>query len=210
MERSASADVSRLLEQLYDMIERPDLNRCRDGFRELTDEISTLCMVQASPGESIPWAAFKLSPTEAEIMNYLFARQGKMVRSDTLIALMYGMEQGTTEDPENILKVFISRLRKKLDGSQYHIVTEWGDGFRAEIDRWHGVLSAGAKGKLILAHLERNLGRFVPSGELRAVAGFSRQSLAKTMQRLKRRSVARRGFRIVSERVRGYKLEAAA
>ncbi len=124
---SAQADVSRLLEQLYDLTDKPDLNRCRDQFRELSNGISALCMVQIDPGMAMDWHGVYLTASERTIADFLHARFGRAVRKQVLHDLLYSERD---ESPDlKMVDVWICKLRQRFLGSKFGISTFWGDGY---------------------------------------------------------------------------------
>lgn len=128
MERaSAVADVHRLFEQMYDLIDKPDLNRCREGFRELTDEISTLCMVQAQPGRDLLWNGVYFSPKRRRLVEALFAKLGRVVTKETLYELLC---DANGKGPQlKTLDVHVCRIRDVLKATPYRVQTSFGYGY---------------------------------------------------------------------------------
>ncbi len=127
----ARADVSQLLERLYDLIDRPDLNRCRDGFRELTDEISTLCMVQAIP--DVPEFTAKLydmglSRQEIILVEFMFKRKGRVISREAL----RGATTLNDAASKQFVSVIVSNVRKRLvaHDAPFRIETVVGYGYR--------------------------------------------------------------------------------
>lgn len=73
--------------------------------------------------------AIKLTPTERRLLNHLARNAGRVATKETLSAIIW---QGQRESPPNHLKVFVSRLRAKieLDPRQKLIQTERGRGYK--------------------------------------------------------------------------------
>jgi two-component system KDP operon response regulator KdpE len=90
--------------------------------------------------------AVKLTPVEYKLLYHLVRNAGRLMPHEALLDRVWGAEYGATTD---YLKVFISRLRAKLEraGGPQYIETERGLGYRFigvhELDRQaHGVVAA--------------------------------------------------------------------
>jgi two-component system, OmpR family, KDP operon response regulator KdpE len=71
----------------------------------------------------------KLTPFEYRVLYHLIRNAGRVVTHDALLDRVWGEEYGATTD---YLKVFVSRLRRKLErpGGPSYIQTERGLGYR--------------------------------------------------------------------------------
>jgi two-component system, OmpR family, KDP operon response regulator KdpE len=70
----------------------------------------------------------RLTPVEYKLLYHLARNAGRTLPHQTLLDRVWGAEYLATTD---YLKVFISRLRRKLDhDGQHYIVTERGLGYR--------------------------------------------------------------------------------
>lgn len=136
MERaSAPADVHRLLEQLYDKLDLPDLNRARDSMRELTDEISTLCMVHVLPEISDVVTYFMergIACQHAKLMELLLSRPGKAFSFAQCLSAIDVSGHKPRSPSANRLRVCISQCRTKIQKKNipYWIECVWGQGYR--------------------------------------------------------------------------------
>ncbi len=70
----------------------------------------------------------KLTAQEAEILSVLCDRALKVVRRESMVALVYGANE--PDNAEGVLRVQICSLRKKLVRTDYEIDTIWGEGYR--------------------------------------------------------------------------------
>lgn len=75
---------------------------------------------------SVRGAALALTPRELAVLEALLARVGRPVARDALFEKMFSMEQDVR--PEAI-EIYVSRLRKKLEGSGVSITTVRGLGY---------------------------------------------------------------------------------
>lgn len=139
MERSsAPADAHRLIEQLYDCLDKPDLNRARDSMRELTDELSTLCMVRMEPEVSdiiTSMMVRKLACQQAKLIELLLSRPGRAFSfAQCLEAINFSGHDSEElrSIPRNRLRVVVSQTRTKLQKGRipYWIEAVWGLGYR--------------------------------------------------------------------------------
>lgn len=68
-----------------------------------------------------------LTPTEMEIADMLMARPGSVVRIDAIVGRLYGVNpDGGPDDPMNVIRAMVSRLRRK----GFHIQNLHGIGYR--------------------------------------------------------------------------------
>lgn len=126
-----AADAHRLIEQLYDELDKRNLNR--DTIRELTDEISTMVMIQAEPEVDMSLRDIGFSPAESEIVNFMRCRLGKVVRKDVLAnCYKRNNPRGERDDPDNCIGVHVCKIRKKLKQTElpYRIETIRPSGYR--------------------------------------------------------------------------------
>lgn len=73
--------------------------------------------------------ALSLPSREHAVLESLIARPGRLMSKDQLAGKVFGLDQDAS--PEAI-EIYISRLRRKLDGSQVRIVTFRGLGYLLE------------------------------------------------------------------------------
>lgn len=70
----------------------------------------------------------KLRPQMAEILSVLCDRALKVVRRESMVALIYGGNE--PDSAGTVIQVQIFHLRKKLADTAYEIDTIWGEGYR--------------------------------------------------------------------------------
>jgi hypothetical protein len=68
-------------------------------------------------------------PKEWQVLEILWRRRPNIVSTDTLMTLLYSNQP---DDPpiDAVIKVFISRLRGRLEPTPYSIGTLWGTGYK--------------------------------------------------------------------------------
>lgn len=128
---TARADVSRLLEQLYDAIDRPNINRTE--IRELTDDLSTLCMVQAEPTVNdilVEMSDIGMTLQQAKIVELLARQPGKTYTAEAVLRAI--TVPGRDPPGINVIRVLVYRIRQKLAAHKkpYHVESIWGVGYR--------------------------------------------------------------------------------
>ncbi len=126
---SVQSDVHRLLEQMYDAIDKPVIDR--DNIRELTDEIATLTMVNANPCLPAGFVELRLkgfSPKQIAIFNFLLRYKGKCVSRPSIMHAIWGDESEVTSKN---LEVQVCHLRKSLMRTKapYRIEALYGSGY---------------------------------------------------------------------------------
>jgi len=192
------ADVPRLLEELRGLMQSKLRRPIDPDLDFLTDQIEVASMVQAVPvlGDcEVPdeWTPYGLSHKEHALAVAMKKRFGKTVYSYALVDELYpeGAERLKSED---ILKVWICKLRQRIRNSPYAIETIWSKGYRmvdrhsADIGRtttrshWRdGIELAPRQFQLANALFQAN-GGWVSGREL---SGFSSQAVNLLRARLK-------------------------
>ena len=71
----------------------------------------------------------KLPPVEFFMLQLLIENEGKTLSAEHLYEKVWGADMN--DDP-NAVKIAVTRLRKKLAGSEYGITTVYGEGYRFE------------------------------------------------------------------------------
>jgi DNA-binding winged helix-turn-helix (wHTH) protein len=74
-------------------------------------------------------AGKQLTPKDWQVLEILWRRRHRKVSTDTLMTLLYS---GEPDDPpaDQIIAVYICRLRAALDPTPYSIQTGWRDGYQ--------------------------------------------------------------------------------
>jgi len=70
-----------------------------------------------------------LTPKEAELFEILWRGKPRTVSKALIHENLYLMER---DAKENIIDVFVCKLRKKLKGTGIRLLTDWGRGFHIE------------------------------------------------------------------------------
>lgn len=77
-----------------------------------------------------------MTPAEAQIFGILRRHQGRAVTHDMLVAAMDDRADAERlRDTPKLCKVYICKMRRKLDGTGWTIETVWGVGYRLEHER---------------------------------------------------------------------------
>lgn len=138
------------------------LRRCIPGeFEEPLLIEGDLTMDLAIHRVTLSGHNINLTPTEEAVLQVLVAHAGKVVSSKHLLRSVWGAER---EHQEQCLRVFVSRLRKKLDGTRGRVVIETVEhlAYRLLLDgggRIHGDFDSGSgtiKPQNDVLHLEGN------------------------------------------------------
>ena len=124
------AQVTKLLEQMSAATSDPEaMGRLSDQISVLaraylpSDKPSFLDNLEALSGK---WLQF--SPSQARILNCLYAQKGKIVCRERLMDALY---YDKSEEPSgNTVAVMICQIRKKLLGTKYEIENIHSQGFR--------------------------------------------------------------------------------
>lgn len=87
----------------------------------------------------------RLTPQECRILSILLGGHGNVVRHDTLISAMYFQDpDAEVEQANNLVKVVLSKIRKKVSAIDMVIGTAWGRGyFVEEMDVEHVIGKSG-------------------------------------------------------------------
>ena len=72
----------------------------------------------------------RLTKRERELFSAVYSTIPRPARYSFLMDYIYGMEAEDDEPNENILKVLLVRIRKKLKHTRFEIETVWGIGYR--------------------------------------------------------------------------------
>lgn len=78
-------------------------------------------------GVAVLQQAFRLSPTEAVMLAAINARAPEPVSYDALATALWG-PWAELRDPAGV-KVYVTRLRRKLEGTGHEILCVWGQGY---------------------------------------------------------------------------------
>ena len=84
----------------------------------------------------------ELTGREFRLLELLLANLGRVLGKDVLIDRLFGLEDAVGS---NTIVLYVSRLRRKLDGSTVHIRTLRGTGYVAEVAFQHGSLEPEAE-----------------------------------------------------------------
>jgi two-component system, OmpR family, response regulator TctD len=76
----------------------------------------------------------ELGAREFRLLEFLLANRGRVLSKDTLIDQLCGLDEAIAP---NAIELYVSRLRRKLDGSAVRIRTLRGLGYVAEVDAPH-------------------------------------------------------------------------
>jgi len=112
------------------------MKRVEDEVNTISTQLVGFKAVMASPSFTLP-VEQRLTTVQARIFTML-SQAG--ARGVTIAGLAQGLyadlpECDQPEDPNNVIKVHIHHIRKRLRGSRYGIVTIWGRGFRLIEDK---------------------------------------------------------------------------
>ncbi len=129
-------DIQKLLEQMFDHLDKPDLNRARDSMRETVDHIAHCCMTQMVPEVSdiiTSMMANGLSCQHARLVELLLSRLGRGFSFDQCLdAIELPGHEHLRTTSQNRLRVVVSQARTKLQKKHipYWIEAVWGLGYR--------------------------------------------------------------------------------
>lgn len=71
-----------------------------------------------------------LTRRESELFSAIYSIVPRVARISFLMDYIYGLNPETDDPDANILKVFMTRIRKKLKPTRFEIETIWGIGYR--------------------------------------------------------------------------------
>lgn len=120
----ARSDVLSLLDQMH--------RAARDPVRihQITDQLEVLARSYLAPGVSDPVPDSHLTKTEQRLLARLMQSAGNMVTREYLMDAIYFDRHN--EPVVKIIDVYVCKLRKKLQGSQYVIENVHGQGYRLD------------------------------------------------------------------------------
>ncbi len=72
----------------------------------------------------------RLTRKQNELFSGIYSTVPRPARISFLMDYMYGLHSEKEEPNENILKVFMTRIRRKLKPTRFEIETVWGVGYR--------------------------------------------------------------------------------
>src|SRR5690242_6782929 len=121
-------ESEKILEKILREMKAQALAHNMDKFEDSSDEIRMLFQAWSLPGGDTRWENLGLTYTEHAVMEYLFARLGRVVNREAVHATLY---PGADAAGIKIIDVFICKLRKKLakTGSEYRIQNARGRGY---------------------------------------------------------------------------------
>ena len=98
---------------------------------DLEDEVLALRhKLQELVSRDVDWMdKVKLAPLQRRMMKYMLANLDRVCSKDAIHESLYDSEP---ESERKIVDVMMFSLRKRLVGSGYRIVTQWGIGFILE------------------------------------------------------------------------------
>lgn len=122
-------EVQKLLGDMLDRVSGRVPLPVMEDIERVTDEISTLVMAHTVPAPDAGWDAYGFTPKELRIAQFLHSKLGKIVSHEAIMGALYFDKMGDEPD-RDVLKVFMVRVRRKLEGSEFSILTEHGFGWR--------------------------------------------------------------------------------
>lgn len=99
-----------------------------DRILALEDRVSALEDALGLTYEPPPFLG--LTKGEARIVGVMFKADGVATRQRLFAAMYADDPNGGPDDPDNVLKVMVYRIRRKLVPSRMSIETVWGVGYR--------------------------------------------------------------------------------
>ena len=92
--------------------------------------LSVLADMMGATDETCIWPDIHLTQMQRVMLQAIFARNGGTVTRDQFMAILYTDQSSDPSD--KIIDVQISKLRQKLSGTGFKIVTDWGVGYHFE------------------------------------------------------------------------------
>jgi two-component system response regulator TctD len=111
--------------------------RCRallrrpHGMAASAVEFGNLVFDAAAKRVSVAGQAVELGTREFRLLELLLAHRGRVLSKDVLIEQLFGLDDPVAP---NAIELYVSRLRRKLEGSAVRIRTLRGMGYVAELD----------------------------------------------------------------------------
>lgn len=108
------------------------LARLETAVERLTDEISVLRMVDATPGAESKWHAYGIEPSAVRVLQALERAGSRGMSKESILAYVCA-SKSVDEWPEvKIVDVWVCHIRKQLQISNapYWIETIWGSGLK--------------------------------------------------------------------------------
>lgn len=78
--------------------------------------------------------ALHFSRQQRALLKALYERMPATVSNDALFHILYGLRPECDVPGESTLKVMICNIRRRLVGTRYRLITEWGSGYRLQGD----------------------------------------------------------------------------
>lgn len=111
--------------------------RCRallrrpHGLAASTAEFGNLTLDIAAKRVSVAGRTVELGGREFRLLELLLSHRGRVLSKAALLDRLFGLDDAVAP---NAVELYVSRLRRKLDGSAVHIRTLRGMGYVAELD----------------------------------------------------------------------------
>lgn len=111
--------------------------RCRallrrsHGMAASTEEFGNLVFDAAAKRVSVAGQAVELGIREFRLLELLLAHRGRVLSKEALIHQLFGLDDLVAP---NAIELYVSRLRRKIEGSTVRIRTLRGMGYVAELD----------------------------------------------------------------------------
>ena len=121
-------NISERFQALIASIDQAFQDRDKRKYADSMGELCDLINPVLEPPVNEDWARFKLTPTEARIMEILHLKLGKLVTQAAIYQSVYPTNHPTEPDPK-IIQIYIHRMRRKIAG-EYHIEATWAAGFK--------------------------------------------------------------------------------
>jgi DNA-binding response OmpR family regulator len=98
------------------------------AFERASDSLSCFATAHLTPSVEDKWRDMGMTRQEGAIADALHARLGKVVSSETVLNAIY-FDRAGDHPGDEIVRVFICKIRQKLKGTPYRIETIWGQGY---------------------------------------------------------------------------------
>jgi len=103
------------------------LLRRRSGERSNELKLGQLVFDRSSRAVAIKGRAVKLTKRELSLLEIFLARPSVVFSKAQLLDQLFGH---SSDPSENSIEVLVARLRRKLTGAGFEVITQWGVGYR--------------------------------------------------------------------------------
>jgi DNA-binding response OmpR family regulator len=116
-------------DQAQSLLAKMRSNRGTPAYHTYSDQLEVLMRAYMEPKDGVVWHDLGLNGTQSRFATLLHTSMGRAVTYASIMDALYFDRAAGEEPDQEILKVMVVYIRKKLAKTNFRIETIWGKGY---------------------------------------------------------------------------------